>query len=120
VPAGNETFKLDMMEKYFPSYVATLAYPRGIFPAWPTGDNPSARFFDDSAGASDDFVSQRGEQLHGRVAQNMWRNIWKVFPPDVVPIKSVTNGIHTMNGYRASSPSFSTVFVRLAGAPKRR
>jgi len=35
-------------------------------------------------------------KLHGEVARNMWKGIWKCFPQEEVPIKHVTNGVHTL------------------------
>jgi starch phosphorylase len=32
--------------------------------------------------------------LHGDVSRHMWHNLWPAVPPNDVPIKSVTNGIH--------------------------
>ena len=32
--------------------------------------------------------------LHGDVSRKMWHNVWPQVPPDEVPIKHVTNGIH--------------------------
>src|SRR5947209_3885320 len=32
--------------------------------------------------------------LHGDVSRHMWHNIWPQVPPDEVPIKHITNGIH--------------------------
>src|SRR5271154_4262415 len=32
--------------------------------------------------------------LHGDVSRKMWHNLWPQVPPDDVPIKHVTNGIH--------------------------
>jgi starch phosphorylase len=34
-------------------------------------------------------------QLHGEVSRNMWHNLWPSVPATEVPIRHVTNGIHT-------------------------
>ena len=34
-------------------------------------------------------------ELHGEVSRKMWHNIWPQVPADEVPIRSITNGIHT-------------------------
>lgn len=34
-------------------------------------------------------------KLHGKVSRRMWRNIWPELPESDVPIRSITNGIHT-------------------------
>src|SRR5690606_9171903 len=34
-------------------------------------------------------------ELHGEVSRRMWHNIWPKVPPQEVPIRHVTNGIHT-------------------------
>ncbi len=33
-------------------------------------------------------------KLHGNVSRHMWKDIWKDVPIDLVPILSITNGIH--------------------------
>lgn len=34
-------------------------------------------------------------KLHGKVSRHMWRRIWPELPESEVPIRSITNGIHT-------------------------
>ncbi|MFO0944710.1 MAG: alpha-glucan family phosphorylase [Planctomycetota bacterium] len=34
-------------------------------------------------------------KLHGKVSRRMWKNIWPELPESDVPIRSITNGIHT-------------------------
>lgn len=34
-------------------------------------------------------------KLHGKVARKMWKNIWPGLPEADVPIRSITNGVHT-------------------------
>ncbi len=36
-------------------------------------------------------------KLHGDVARSMWKNLWKDFPENDIPIGSITNGIHSLS-----------------------
>ena len=61
--------------------------------------------------------------LHGDVSRKMWHNLWPQVPPDDVPIKHVTNGIHIARGCRLTLPSRSIDTLATSGAatqPTRR
>src|SRR5690606_18453869 len=34
-------------------------------------------------------------KLHGEVARDMWKDLWKNHPKQEIPIQGLTNGIHT-------------------------
>lgn len=98
VPAGNEAFKLDIMDKYFPAYIASLGLSKEEFiQLGQQGNNPNEEDFSMTVlGLKMTSYHNGVSKLHGLVAQSMWQNIWKQFPVNEVPIRSVTNGIHTM------------------------
>jgi len=96
VPAGNETFEVELLDKY----MGSTAKRMGIDPATftdlgrvqpgemtePFGMTPLAcRMSDRRNGVS---------ALHGAVARRMWNGLWPAKKLDAVPIGSVTNGIH--------------------------
>ncbi len=96
VPAGNDEFALWLMDKYFSHMWTDLGLSREKFVdlgrnkvSW--GDSFSMpvlalRFSDGRNGVS---------ELHGRVSRDMWKFIWPKLKVDNVPIKYVTNGVHT-------------------------
>ncbi len=94
VPAGTDTFSLDLMQKYFRSYWESLGLSResflefGIQASDPTVFNMtvlSLRLADYRNGVS---------KLHGAVCRHMWKSLWPDIREEKVPIISVTNGVH--------------------------
>jgi len=96
VPAGIDMFPPDLMVRYFHSYWPSLKLNEDGFLALGREDvsNPkqgfsmavlAIRLADGINGVS---------WLHGDVSRKMWHNLWPQVPPDDVPIKHVTNGIH--------------------------
>ncbi len=98
VPAGNEVFRQDRIENYFGSYIEQLGLTKEEFIGYgqEKGYNPNEGFSMTVLGLKLTSYHNAVSKLHGKVARNMWSNIWKCFPVDEVPIKYVTNGIHTM------------------------
>lgn len=97
VPAGNESFKIDRMDYYFASYLQKLKLSREDFLL--LGQESLSNEIDFSMtilGLKLTSYQNGVSKLHGVVSRKMWSNIWKCFPEDEVPIKHITNGIHTM------------------------
>jgi glycogen phosphorylase len=97
VPAGIDTFSPDVMLKYFRPMIPSLKLDEEGFLALGREDVTNKkqgfsmallaiRLADNINGVS---------ELHGDVSRKMWHNVWPQVPPDEVPIKSITNGIHT-------------------------
>lgn len=96
VPAGNDEFALWLIDKYFAPDWMELKLNRDEFIdlarhtlSW--GDSYSMpvlalRFSEGRNGVS---------QLHGSVSREMWKFIWPQRPVEEIPIKYVTNGVHT-------------------------
>jgi starch phosphorylase len=94
VPAGNEVFSIDLIEKYFHSYWTSLRIDReallnlGTYDSDKTGFNMTVlalRLADQHNGVS---------QIHGKVCRHMWHTLWPKIEEKDVPITSITNGIH--------------------------
>jgi starch phosphorylase len=96
VPAGIDTFSPDLMVKFFRNYFAGLKLDEEGFLALGREDVGNRkqgfsmavlaiRLADSINGVS---------ALHGDVSRKMWHNVWPQVPPDEVPIKHITNGIH--------------------------
>ncbi|MDP9172916.1 MAG: alpha-glucan family phosphorylase [Planctomycetota bacterium] len=96
VPAGIDTFSPDLMVKYFKSYFPALKLDEEGFLALGRED-----VFNKKQGFSMAVLAIRladsvngVSALHGDVSRKMWHNLWPQVPPDEVPIKHITNGIH--------------------------
>jgi starch phosphorylase len=96
VPAGIDMFPPDLMRRYFKSYWPSLKLDEEGFLALGREDVGNRqqgfsmavlaiRLADGINGVS---------WLHGEVSRAMWHNLWPAVPPDDVPIRHVTNGVH--------------------------
>ena len=96
VPAGNERFDINLMEKYFRSWPQIL----GI--AWRDFLSLGReRPYDDSEPYCMTVLALKlaayangVARLHGVVSRKMWRNLWPGLPLNEIPIGHVTNGVH--------------------------
>ena len=96
VPAGHDKFPIWLMEKYFSGYWGELGLERDSFMALalerePWGDTFSMSLLALRFSAQTNGVSE----LHGQVARKMFAHLWPDRPEDQVPLRSITNGIHT-------------------------
>jgi starch phosphorylase len=96
VPAGNDTFPLGLVERYFQGFWQRLGLTRQAFLELGRHDQPWGPTF--SMTVLGLHLSSRHNgvsDLHGQVARKMWQFLWPNVPVDQVPIGHVTNGIHT-------------------------
>jgi starch phosphorylase len=96
VPAGNDTFEMQLMEKYFAQYWPQLGLSRDEFfnvafqqTAW--GPRFAMTVLALNLSERHNGVSK----LHGHVAREMWHWLYPDKSQDEVPITSITNGVHT-------------------------
>ncbi|HUT60635.1 MAG TPA: alpha-glucan family phosphorylase [Phycisphaerae bacterium] len=97
VPAGNDAFEPWLIDKYFAHYWPQLGLSREQFLALARQE----------AGNKDEPMSltvlalrlsayRNGvSRLHGAVSRRLWAGVWPGVPVDEVPIRTITNGIHT-------------------------
>lgn len=98
VPAGNEIFEQDLVKKYFTNYSKDLGITIEEFIS--LGQvNP----YNEQEGFSMTVLGLRlssyrngVSRLHGKTARRMWKELWKNIPEEEIPIKHITNGVHTM------------------------
>src|SRR3954469_18257581 len=97
VPAGIDFFSPELITKYFKNFWPQLKLDEDGFMALGREDVTNKKQgFSMAVLAIRLADSYNGvSKLHGDVSRHMWHNIWPDVPPDEVPIKSVTNGIHT-------------------------
>ncbi len=94
IPAGNDVFSLDLIEKYFHRYWGSLGVDRKAFLQLGMQESDSSVFNMTVLGLR--MAGQRNgvSQLHGGVCRRMWHSLWPDIEEKDVPIGSVTNGIH--------------------------
>ena len=96
VPAGNDSFPLDLMRKYFGDYPASVKIDFETFMSFgQTRVDPKEPFSMTILALRTSRHANGVSALHGRVSQGLWKDVWSGVPQDEVPITSVTNGIHT-------------------------
>jgi starch phosphorylase len=95
VPAGHDTFPVQLVEKYFGGYWDSLGVDQKALLALGQQDGLGSQAFNMAVFALR-MADRRNavSQLHGRVSRKMWRGLWPETKEDEVPISHVTNGIH--------------------------
>ncbi len=98
VPAGNESFKIDRIVAYLENYWNNLGLGKEEFLrlGQQEGYDESGDFSMTVLGLKLTSYHNGVSKLHGRVSREMWSKIWQNFPKEEVPIKSITNGVHTL------------------------
>ncbi|MCK4627164.1 MAG: alpha-glucan family phosphorylase, partial [Phycisphaerae bacterium] len=97
VPAGNDAFEPEIIERYFGQYREQLGLSHGQFLSLGrqgdgNGDEPmSLTVLAMKLSSNRNAVSK----LHGEVSRKLWSGIWPGLPVDEVPITHFTNGVHT-------------------------
>ena len=114
VPAGIDWFPPDLVKHYFRNYINTLDISEEKFLGLGR-KNPS----DNSSEFSPALVALRlstmangVSQSHARVSRSMWKGLWNKIPDHEVPIKAITNGIHTRSWV---SEDMQSLFDRYLG-----
>lgn len=97
VPAGNDAFGFDLIERAFSKYWPKLGVGRDEFLAIARQDQPGGMpLFSMTILALKLAKQSNGvSALHGEVSRNIWRHVWPGVPVGEIPITHVTNGIHT-------------------------
>ncbi len=97
VPAGNDIFPLELMEKYFKNYWDKLGISKQDFfkMGKKLNSNPNTGF-DMGVLALKVAGKKNGvSKLHGAVSRELFGDIWPNISANEAPITYVTNGIHT-------------------------
>ncbi|HPA46154.1 MAG TPA: alpha-glucan family phosphorylase [bacterium] len=96
VPAGNETFPPEMIDRYLSNFYPQLNLTKEKFLGLGRID-PSNR--SEPFGMTVMALRLSGRhngvsRLHGEVARGMWNPLWKDVPQAEIPIMHITNGVH--------------------------
>ncbi len=97
VPAGNDFFHRDLVERYLGNYYPKLNMSLDEFLSLgrvhPSDGN---EFFGMTVLALRMAWHCNGvSELHGDVSRRMWQRIWPEVPVPEIPIHHITNGVHT-------------------------
>lgn len=114
VSAGIDWFPPDLVKHYFNRYFNTLGISEEKFLGLGRknpGDNTS-EFSPALVALRLSTMTNGVSQLHGRVSRNMWKDLWQNLPAHEVPIKAITNGIHTRSWV---SEDMQSLFDRYLG-----
>ncbi len=114
VPAGIDWFPPELVKHYFSGYHGELGISEEKFLGLGR-KNPAdstSEFSPALVALRLSTMSNGVSQLHGRVSRNMWKGLWDNLPVHEVPIKAITNGIHTRSWV---SEDMQSLFDRYLG-----
>lgn len=99
VKAGLDEFRVELMDRYFANYFPKLGINRDRFLGLGRmlADDENETFKMPILALKLSSYANGVSKLHGEISRGMWGSLWPGVPLDEVPIKSVTNGIHTKN-----------------------
>ena len=98
VPAGNDEFPLWLIDKYLSKCWLKLGLNRDQFVDLARNQQSWGESFSMGVLALRHSDGRNAvSELHGRVARKMWNFLWPNEAEDDVPIKYVTNGVHSAN-----------------------
>ena len=97
VPAGNDIFPMDLMERYFKDFWPLLGIDREEFLRLGVAPNQSIdNGFNMGILALKIAGKKNGvSMLHGEVSRELFSDVWPEISAEESPITYVTNGIHT-------------------------
>lgn len=96
VPAGNERFDPDLLRKYLDPKIQPLGIPWEEFLTLGQSGTPRSKEFGMTVFALRSSAFANGvAKLHAETSRAMWKDLWPELPEGEVPIRAITNGIHT-------------------------
>jgi starch phosphorylase len=99
VPAGNDRFEPEMIDKYLSNYYSRLGISRDRFLSLgrENPENKKEPFCMTVLAIKMSSGCNGVSKLHGKVSRNMWKNLWPTLPVHEIPIGHITNGIQTLS-----------------------
>lgn len=95
VPAGNDAFAFELIDKFFWQYWGQLGITRDRFIEFARQELPWGPQYSMTVLALRLSAFHNGvSELHGRVSRKMWSFLWPDTPVEEVPIGAITNGVH--------------------------
>ena len=114
VPAGNETFAIDLARRYLDTVGGALGIDPKTIIRWaqPAGQAEGPEISMTILGLRMSAHNNGVSRLHGTVSAHMWQHLWPAKAEDEIPIHHVTNGVHVPSWV---SPDIATVLDRYLG-----
>lgn len=110
VPAGHDTFPLDLVERYLDGWWSKLGISKEEFIALGREEKSYGPVFSMSNLALATSRAAGGvSALHGEVSRGMFRHRWKGLEAEEIPIGHVTNGVHT---FTFLHPEMHSLYLR--------
>jgi starch phosphorylase len=95
VPAGNDTFAFELIDKFFWDYWGKLGIDRERFIQFARQELPWGAQYSMTVLALRLSAYANGvSELHGHVSREMWQFLWPDVPVNQIPIGHITNGVH--------------------------
>ncbi|MFN2105906.1 MAG: alpha-glucan family phosphorylase [Candidatus Promineifilaceae bacterium] len=95
VPAGHDAFSYHLLDQYFGRYWEEMGITRERFLELGAHQEEWGQSFNMTVLALHLAEKINGvSKLHGEVSREMWQPVWSELDVDLVPITSVTNGVH--------------------------
>jgi starch phosphorylase len=114
VPAGNDAFGVDLIDRFFSGYWGQLGLSREQFLELAHQDQSWGQSFGMTVLALRLSGQHNGvSALHGDVSRKMWAFLWPGVDAEEVPITSITNGVHTATWL---APALALLYDRQLGA----
>ncbi len=108
VPAGNDAFPRELMQRYFADFPQRVGISFDEFFSFGQATiNPEENFSMTILALRTSRHANGVSKLHGEVSRRLWKEVWAGVPQNEVPITSITNGIHTKTWL---SPEFSALY----------
>ncbi len=113
VPAGNDAFSHELMQKYFWEFPTKVGLSFDEFFKMGQASVEASDTFSMTILALRTSRHANGvSALHGEVSRGLWEGVWAGVPREEVPITSITNGIHTKTWM---APEFSALYDKYLG-----
>ena len=113
VPAGNDSFSREMMQKYFGKFAKELNIPfEELFSFGHSRLKPDEPFSMTILALRLSRHANGVSKLHGDVSRSLWKDVWSGVPMHEVPITSITNGVHTKTWM---APEFAGLYRKHLG-----
>jgi glycogen phosphorylase len=113
VPAGNDTFSVELVDRYFGSFWGQLGLNREQFMEVAVEDHGWGPTYGMTVLALKLTGQHNGvSALHGSVSRKMWQFLWPGVNTDEVPIDYVTNGVHSASWI---APEMDALFQEYLG-----
>jgi starch phosphorylase len=100
VPAGHESFRLDLLEEHLTSVMKDYALtPEDVFslaqlPDAENREDEETELSMTILGLKTAAHTNGVSKLHGKVSKGMWKHLWPNHAKEEIPISYITNGIH--------------------------